>query len=307
MRAVRLTIVLILCSSCLLSAQLSWAPLGATWYYNKKEGGQASPPAYGYLKIEAVKDTLIEDQPTTVLEMSRYISNGQVYTVGSIYTFAKDSIIYTWTDGNTSVLYDFTKKASEEHEITGFGFNDCGNSSIGSVIVDSCGHRTINGFESSFYYCSPTDTSIWEYQREINSIFGSVNFMFAYPVFCDVMDVENFAGILRCYSDDRIGTINLGEIPCDTLIPTGFQDPESVSDEIWIYPNPCNDYFTLAQLSPFSQPCFTIFNLLGEAILDSRMIDPEEIVDVSTFSKGFYIIRINGNTQESIVKKLIKQ
>ena len=302
-----LILFLIVCLGSSLKAQIEWAPLGASWYYNKKEGGEASPPAYGYLKIEAVKDTVIEEQHTTVLHMSRHISSGEVYSIGNIYTFEIDSVIYIWNSGNKSVLYDFTKKRGETHEITGLGFNDCGDSPIGSVVVDSCGRSYIYGFESSYYFCSPTDTSIWEYTREINSIFGSVNFMFAYPVFCNVMDVEKFSGVLRCYTDDRVGMINLGEIPCDTLIPAGINNSYIFSDKIRINPNPCDNFFIISQEPPYSQLKLTIYSLLGDVIFETHLRKSERHIDVGSLPNGIYLLRIISQSYEYECIKFIKQ
>ncbi len=74
-----------------------------------------------------------------------------------------------------------------------------------------------------------------------------------------------------------------------------------------IYPNPCNHYFTIAQLDLSNQSYIVdMQNMKGEVILETRLLGHElkKEINIKSLSAGVYLLRIF-NEKEIITKKII--
>ena len=79
----------------------------------------------------------------------------------------------------------------------------------------------------------------------------------------------------------------------------------SATKELLIYPNPTSDAITIEYLHYTGTEKITLFDITGRPLLDRNLSDYFSTIDISSFSKGVYFIKVI--TQESIfVKKLIK-
>ena len=70
-----------------------------------------------------------------------------------------------------------------------------------------------------------------------------------------------------------------------------------------MFPNPVNGnkiYFSVTE-----DATITIYNVLGKLLLTSEITKSKNNIDISEFSKGIYLIKINSGKQ-FITKKLIK-
>jgi len=84
-------------------------------------------------------------------------------------------------------------------------------------------------------------------------------------------------------------------------------DEQSVTDDFFIIPNPANDLFHLRadkELNICSK--LTIFNLLGEKMLEMQLFDYDSYININLLSQGIYLMKIETNNQIRI-KKLIKK
>lgn len=88
-------------------------------------------------------------------------------------------------------------------------------------------------------------------------------------------------------SSVRVDLINLG-------ISTGISENTNPGG-VQIYPNPNAGIFNL-RVMKFENAVVRIFNAMGEEISNLRMNDIQEQIDLSTFAKGIYVIKIEGNT-----------
>ncbi|MBN2699110.1 MAG: T9SS type A sorting domain-containing protein [Bacteroidales bacterium] len=305
-REIILSLVLILVIITPVNCQLNWAPPGSIWYYDALEG--LEPPVTGYLMIESIGDTVVNDTEMSVLKLSRFYVSGNIQTESIELTYEKDSIIYIWKWGQPNVLYDFTKKPGEYHSVIGHGPNDCGKDSLGSVIVDSVGIEMVNGFESSYYYSSPTDSSIWQLSWKTNSRYGNLFFLFASPSECNIADFSSYAGPIRCYYDNDIGWIHFTHMPCDTLIILNLETPSGATD-IQIYPNPISNYIIVKSNTYHEgKPCrYKIINSQGQELDNGILLGFNTKIMLDNIPPGvfyFQIIRPGTNYQESF--KMLK-
>ena len=74
-------------------------------------------------------------------------------------------------------------------------------------------------------------------------------------------------------------------------------------DKIKIYPNPTNDKFTIQTDNQNSSYCLKIYNTFGQIILNKKIINSVEQVDLSGYPVGVYLVKVVFGNQ-SITKKV---
>ena len=121
-----------------------------------------------------------------------------------------------------------------------------------------------------------------------------------YPYIYGWMD--NDIPYLRCYTDSSIFYQRNINFPCDTLIN---DIPENEIIGMIVYPNPVHDLLKISFLNKHFQFQITILDSQGKECLQ-RKINYDSDIDLSSFSRGIYIMKIeNINTSEYWFKKLI--
>jgi hypothetical protein len=81
-------------------------------------------------------------------------------------------------------------------------------------------------------------------------------------------------------------------------------DTHEIDNELIIYPNPADQYFSIILLSDFLFNEVIIYNMNGQIVKTHTDINPT--VDISSLQNGIYFIKLIGN-ERTIVKKLIVQ
>ncbi len=74
--------------------------------------------------------------------------------------------------------------------------------------------------------------------------------------------------------------------------------------QVDIYPNPVKGILTVQPNPSFENYTVTIFNMVGQKILDKKNVIDGILIDMSTFDKGMYFVRIDFESK-SYVKKII--
>jgi PKD repeat protein len=82
---------------------------------------------------------------------------------------------------------------------------------------------------------------------------------------------------------------------------TGIE--ESDATEITIYPNPA---FGQVQIAGFTNATIRIYNNLGMEILNVNDVSDQEIIDISSFKKGLYLVKVEHDAGMSVLR-LVKQ
>ena len=91
----------------------------------------------------------------------------------------------------------------------------------------------------------------------------------------------------------------------NALIELSIED-EMLENNFAIYPNPVTTQVNISFPKDYSEAIFTIYNVLGEQVKQSRISSQNNQVDVSYMSAGVYIVTIqSGNKKTSF--KLIKK
>jgi len=127
----------------------------------------------------------------------------------------------------------------------------------------------------------PTDTSFVSYTLNNNSsTWGQDNG-------CD-WNSANPIGSWYTLSRTMLIRMNFGE-----MSSTDISDKSQ--DNLAIYPNPSNGFFTL-ELGEYTQTTITVTDVLGSVIYaDDMLLSSKHILDLSQIKKGIYFININKN------------
>jgi hypothetical protein len=95
-----------------------------------------------------------------------------------------------------------------------------------------------------------------------------------------------------------------GETWGNPLIITNVPN-ESITIKFSVYPNPTKNYITI--LSESSQPLWVeIFDLTGN-LVKTEIAHTNELLNISSLSKGFYLVRTTDEKGNIFIKKLVKQ
>ncbi|WP_405206884.1 T9SS type A sorting domain-containing protein [Aquimarina sp. LLG6339-5] len=76
------------------------------------------------------------------------------------------------------------------------------------------------------------------------------------------------------------------------------------SETVSLYPNPANRYVDITNTSTLGVSSIKIYNVQGEQIMNS--VFKSDPIDISALASGFYLVEINNDSGDSVVKKLIK-
>jgi hypothetical protein len=300
----RLLVVLLFASNLMTFAQKEWAPVGAKWHYDKFQGMMSS--AKGYVLIESIKDSIINDTNVRVLTVTYVKPDGDTLKYPHEYTYSDAGKVYFWKNNQFHLLYNFNAAKDSTWNIFSSGYNACGKDSSGSVIVDSVRIEQINQQSFKCLYVSPGQSSIWEYQKIIEPI-GSVYYMFPSPVFCGIADddMSYFAGTLRCYEDNQIGLINFTFNQACNYITTGIS--ELPSNKIKVYPNPFIKIINIENNEPgIVNSELLILDVYGAIRYSTMNLDKIKTIDLGNLKPGIYIIKILANNRLIYSNKICK-
>lgn len=90
-----------------------------------------------------------------------------------------------------------------------------------------------------------------------------------------------------------------------TLIPAaGVHKPSSKVD-FKCYPNPADKKLNIALPQVPKDASYVLFDLQGKSILEGKLVNSNEIVDVSNLTSGYYYIRVINGTRTETQKVLI--
>lgn len=91
-----------------------------------------------------------------------------------------------------------------------------------------------------------------------------------------------------------------------TCLPTNIHEYKEEPD-IKIYPNPNAGVFTLVTTSTLLNSTIEITDALGRTVKRIHSSQSEkQIIDLSAFDKGFYLIRINNGERNRALKVLVE-
>lgn len=293
----KLLIAFAILKTCCSFAQInSFAPLGATWYYDHTYffGSNIND----YAKLNVVGDTIIEGKACTIV----FIENAYVYAAefpDSIFLHFDSGKVYRYFDQYDvwGLQYDFNALAGDTLEIYGMAFSLLDSF---PVVVDSVGSININSHDLK----TQTYRSLflnWEYDQKVFEGIGGTVFLFPkYTV------AENTIIGLRCYEDSIIGFYNTGLVStCDTILYLGLSSPTQI-DRVTISPTIVNTSFNINNASD-EKIRIDILNLSGYLVNAIEVTaKQQEFIRTAHWANGVYIIKIQMQSGRMTETKLVK-
>jgi len=137
------TICLILVFNAFAQAQ-DFAPIGATWYYTNIESFFLYQYE-GYIKVESIKDTIIQGHTCKELTKTRYGTNGSVGSIGNEYLYTSGDTVFHLSDNDTFyILYNWGAQVGDTWVTRTFDLYAQGDVET-TIRVDNISTTTISG------------------------------------------------------------------------------------------------------------------------------------------------------------------
>jgi M6 family metalloprotease-like protein len=88
-------------------------------------------------------------------------------------------------------------------------------------------------------------------------------------------------------------------------VNVSFTSVNGIKYQVQVYPNPTTGLMTISGL-PYNEPTnVSVYNLLGEKVLEKSITGTSTIIDMTAQNKGVYFVRFEGDTNNGI--KILKQ
>jgi len=162
---------------------------------------------------------------------------------------------------------------------------------------------------------------VWEYITPVDDrVKNAPNFSVDIYYLSDIYKIDNgylITGVHN-YEFDRYTpqhvqvsspyVLTLDEGGCNTYNCRNIDTDTLNTDNLNLYPNPCEDYMILAYDSyPDTMVGLRIYNVLGELILNENIDDARHhIINTSSFAKGLYILQITQGGKVRKTRKFVK-
>ncbi|NJO88096.1 MAG: T9SS type A sorting domain-containing protein [Chloroflexia bacterium] len=283
-----------------------FAPIGAKWYYTEQFAFSGD---ISYLWIESVGDTIIKGKDCKILENNGGLMCAFHNTKDFVYF--EDSIAYFYVPeiDTFQILYDLKAQKDSSWTIV-FGMDLESKLDTIQVVVDSVSFMTINSKKLKKLHVSYKSLNFgWEdlgYGGEIIERIGDKNYLFNLYSLSGIVCDGNYSGGLRCYQDSELGFYSTGIADsCDyTYKWTGIES-NSINAHIKVYPNPASDWIEIESKTN-KELMISILDLSGKVLVNSKSFGSSRI-DLTSFQKGFYVLKINQSDKIIETRKILKK
>jgi PKD repeat protein len=154
---------------------------------------------------------------------------------------------------------------------------------------------------------TPTATTVCPGQQVILKVSGATSYVWT-PGGGSLPSFPVTPGATTTYS--VVGTANSCSSAPTTIVVTvatctGFEDLES-HNELSVYPNPSTGIFTISSANNTGKLDVTVLNMLGQTVKTESSKDPKSVLlDMSTYSKGVYYVKVQMNDGAKLVKVIL--
>jgi polyhydroxybutyrate depolymerase len=89
----------------------------------------------------------------------------------------------------------------------------------------------------------------------------------------------------------------------------GINDQSDFSSTIQVFPNPTNDKITISGINEncSNKTSISVYNLQGQLLLQQAVNQETAEVDLSSLAKGMYILKLNSNNNNNVVRRIVKK
>lgn len=202
-------------------------------------------------------------------------------------------------------MYNFGAQPTDTWDL-GIDTNDfsCSKSivlvdSISALMIGSNSHRII-------YTNNDTNASAGFNQKIIEHI-GSLNYLFPTIRFCETniaIDMPYYS--FSCFQDITTSYRLVEEAECVNPYHVGLSEFTKNNEQIKLYPNPIEDKLKL-QFPNTNDFSVSIYNTLGEKIIDFHNNEKLSEIDMSLLESGIYVLMFEDSFGEKFSRRVIKK
>ncbi|HBZ65774.1 MAG TPA: hypothetical protein DEO70_02980 [Bacteroidales bacterium] len=304
----RLGTIITVCTSLFMftspaHAQTEWAPVGATWYFNRPSFSSSG----SYVLFESIKDSVINDKDVSVIKVTingvTPVSHEYIHQHGdSVFYFNSHNnafyLLYNFSAvaGDTIVVHDSYTKLTPaffhgEDSIEGFIYRVL---EVDSTFISDrwVKRQKVESLTTSWGF---TEFNVHAYI--LNGI-GSQLYFFGLT---GAIPIKFYPSMLRCYDEPGFSFINPAwNHECDFISAAG-NDPKEA--DCRVYPNPVDDIARVHLSEPIET--LTIRSIDGRTLQTYTPLQQDASIVVSTLRKGSYLIIITSK-HRNISKIIIK-
>jgi hypothetical protein len=298
----KLIIIIALFNTAALSAQQSFAPVGATWYFLN-----TNTDCFTYT---TEKDTVINGKTCSV--------TGNSFNNKKEYLHTENNKVYYWFNGEFYIMFDFTVQAGDSIEL--------GVKSITQNFEDTVIMIAFKVIETSYrMYGGQNIKSIVIEQSDYNvSSYPYINNRYVYSekfgclsdykfLLQEVLNTTlNLLGFLAykdadfTYVEQQQVQIYGTDMLCD-YPNKATRIEEQKNEQLAIYPNPVKDEFQITLNSDLNSSVYNLFisDIIGKTVF-KQQVNANQRVNISHLPSGIYFVTVN-NTQNVLLNfKFIK-
>ncbi len=270
------------------------------WYYEiQNENGSIT-----YQYMYQAGDTIVQDEPTHILvKINTLYDKGFHEEITHEYVFERNGKVYWWnkTLEEFTVLYDFNAQTGDEWEIK----------------VDS---------ESLVMHVDAVDNIEYEGKTYRMLRVSDPEDLFSGNIVCGIGHLTSFfperlmdngdrmrVDGLRCYWVEDELVFKYGDEDCDAIISDlhgveedGPSTGSGTAGTLVVYPNPTNGVMNISVRlpqcdSPIDQT-YRITNIVGQTLLQGRITDETQQIDVTGLAEGMYFISVGEEIRKFVVR-----
>lgn len=285
-----------------------FAPIGAEWYYDSMDSGQA-PDHSEYFLYNSSKDTTVSNINCRKLEIHKYAYDNTVKEYPSLFIYGDtNEVFYYNTQFNKfCTLYKFNVTIGDTLELCSLP-SQLVTDSIFKVYVDTVFYQTISNTQVKFIYTFPLPTLngySFSYWGLYSQFFGGLNTML--PQMSP--NIPEIDGPLRCYIDTEFYYINGWPLACDYRI-TGINS--IINDfSFSTFPNPFTTS-TMLTLTNYTAPFnVNLFNELGKETsfqfhTTQQDNNTQLTIERGELPAGIYFLSITSKEKREVVKLVVE-
>lgn len=263
------------------SGSATVSPVVTTTYYVTGDNG-------GCVSLNAgVSIVTVQSLPSVTVSGPNALCVGQSITLTAIGAGS-----YSWSTGAMTPSVVVSPTATIVYTVVGTGTNSCaGPAVIKNVIVHPKPNVTISSTssvicrgESILLTANSADTYSWNTGALTSTILVTPSVTTSYTV----VGTNTATG---CQSNaTRTVQVNL----C-----TGLADADAAVLSLILYPNPTNGDFVIE--SPL-KGTISIFNTLGQIILNSNLTDGKNSININGFANGVYFVKVSYGETSKVIR-----
>lgn len=193
---------------------------------------------------------------------------------------------------------------NEGNEYAYFDNQQIINSQIGDVFPEYGASCNIQSFETNYIGSLPLKRI---YGDENCSSCGSLEGIGNVGPYCG-LGIEGNTW-LECYTKQnttiQFGTTDCSLFPIPERINLSTTSHNIAENKLFVYPNPTNGIIKI-KLNTREINNYELYNIQGSVLKKGTIQSEEQLIDLSNFSTGVYIIKI-GNGNSAIYRKIVKE